>query len=505
MSRSQLALFAVLSCLATGFAAGFALAQNGWDAPFFAAAVALVLLVAWLVFFLARRTDTRLVGRLSAIGEAVGHKPLAGGDEADYVEAIVSTLHQSLQRANANKNAVVHAPLPLALVTETGEISVASSGLTASAPHLVRGTRFPDFAELQAQGACTIEFGDRRYRAVLSEAAGDRRLVSLTPLGTSLTDDELAAIGEAIVSGVPDPGLASRLAAQSPALSPVVNGIAALGEGLVLLDDVLAGNALAQKTARGRNDALGVRAQKLADLLGAYQAGREEDEDLKSRLELKLTRIGELVDRHRAMAAKLRTVAIDAREDSARVRAALATGDEGMAEARTAGAKARGTVDEAMTAARLNNEAAVSLGALTVQISDLVAAIEDVSFRTNLLALNASIEAARAGEKGAGFAVVAEEVRMLAQSASKTAKEIRGLVARGRAQSADGAAGAADIERLVRDLDQYLRNLSTETDKITDALSQGKGALAQMDRNLADMADDADRATGGAHQRAART
>ena len=52
----------------------------------------------------------------------------------------------------------------------------------------------------------------------------------------------------------------------------------------------------------------------------------------------------------------------------------------------------------------------------------MVAAIEDVSFRTNLLALNAAVEAARAGEKGAGFAVVADEVRMLAQSTQKTAQ-----------------------------------------------------------------------------------
>jgi methyl-accepting chemotaxis protein len=120
-----------------------------------------------------------------------------------------------------------------------------------------------------------------------------------------------------------------------------------------------------------------------------------------------------------------------------------------------------------------------ALGARSQQIGDIVGTIEDIADQTNLLALNAAIEAARAGEQGRGFAVVADEVRALAERTTKATREISEMI---KAIQSETAAAVKAMEEGVREVDKGTLSSRKSGQALDDILNRIHEVATQINQ-----------------------
>ena len=171
------------------------------------------------------------------------------------------------------------------------------------------------------------------------------------------------------------------------------------------------------------------------------------------------------------------------------------------------------TVNDAATemnkiadAVNLSSMSILKLGEESKQISEIVKTIKEIADQTNLLALNAAIEAARAGEHGRGFAVVADEVRKLAERTSKSTLEISSMIEKIQGETTDAVTGMQEGNKRVKggvekaqQAGQSMSNIRAgaeqvlvSVNEITAALGEQSSAgsqVAQGVESIAQMAD----------------
>ncbi len=160
---------------------------------------------------------------------------------------------------------------------------------------------------------------------------------------------------------------------------------------------------------------------------------------------------------------------------------------EAAQNAKQIAGQARTVVDTGAASMQRMVGAMAGIKASSTEISKIIKTIDEIAFQTNILALNAAVEAARAGEAGAGFAVVAEEVRALAQRSATAARETAGKIEVALQRSEEGARISTEVSGVLSQMVEQVRHMEALVGEIAGASGEQSQGISQVNQAVSDM------------------
>ena len=308
--------------------------------------------------------------------------------------------------------------------------------------------------------------------------------------------------------------------------------VAYIKRNATIAEAIASGDLSQEVEPRSEHDVLGISFRQMVEnlrrMIGEVSAAASELTDSSSKMAASSSEVGRAVEE---IARAVSDVASGADRQVQVVDLAKSATDESGAAATQAKSLARDGVETIERAAKAMDELQLSTDHVTAAIRDLaeksdrigsiVETITSIAGQTNLLALNAAIEAARAGEQGRGFAVVADEVRKLAEESQHAAASISdqisqiqaetektvAFVEKGAAQTLESGelVGSAresfeQINTAVDALEQRIAEIVTATSEVAAVAEQSSASTEQVSASTEETAASAQEAAAGAQE-----